>query len=67
MPKKIVKYKPLEEPTVFRIGMSTGIIPINHTGPYAVNGRPNFTSPVTRIGRDGEFWTKNTHYVPEKA
>jgi hypothetical protein len=48
------------------LGLGAVVFPLSHPSPEVTGdgNTPVITSPVTRIGADGEFWTQNTHYVP---
>ena len=66
-PKRIVKYR-ADKPWRAQVGMSGFCYPLDHPSEDVTGdgNTPAMTSMVTAVNViTGEFWTRNTHYVPE--
>ena len=48
--------------TIIKLGERALIYPVDHPSPWVTNGRIAHTSPIIRVGDDGEFETWNTIY-----
>jgi hypothetical protein len=46
------------------VGMPAYVFPVDHPSDLVSNTTWSLTSPVVRIGLDGEFETEHTVYVP---
>lgn len=66
-PKPTVAYR-ADKPHQAQVGMSGLCYPVNHPRTENVTGdgeTPVVTSTVVAVNvLTGEFWTRNTHYVP---
>ena len=64
--KPVVLYRMNVYHTIPGIGAPAMVAPVNHPGTEVSNTCHVLTSPIVRVGEDGEFETRNTIYRPEK-
>ena len=66
--KPVVLYRTNVYHTIPGIGAPAMVQPVNHPDPDGLvsNTCHVLTSPIVRVGEDGEFETLNTIYRPEK-